>query len=121
MIGAIANAMVAPITAGRFQVGTAEFEVDGGGGISQSIFLAGNDTLNLSMDISALATNGQNNDWGKFQLLLDGNIVDTVDIPTQAGFNPYYDTLSFSGLAAAGEHLVSILITRVGLRTSMTL
>ena len=81
----------------------------GGGGIYQDVVL-GNGTVNLGVDWASTSTVG-NADGGLFQLLLDGNVIDSFDVGAITT-TPVRGTLSGSAIVTAGTHQVSVQITR---------
>lgn len=102
--------------AGRFHVGQIGTYVAGqyaGGGISQS-FVTGTGLLSLSLDVAAILAPDQteNADGGLFRVFLDGALVSAFNAGSLYNSTPVRDHLSFSGQIDAGDHTLSIEMTR---------
>lgn len=89
------------------EVGETTGQVGGGGlgqgaGIEQAV-VTGAGTLSISADIATSVTL-PNADQGTFQLLLDGNVVDTHAFGGTGG----YSSLSYTGTVPAGTNTIGI-------------
>jgi len=94
--------------AARVQIGSA------GGGISQ-VITVGAGLLSVSANIAAWDSNsddGANADWGTFQLLIDGTVVDTVSFGSPTCCDPVRDSLNGSLSVGTGSHEIEFLVTR---------
>jgi len=100
--------------AAEFDVGQVIFKLFGtaeGGGISQAITTTAG-TLNFSADIAAFLGSTRNNELGIFSALLDGNVLDTVDLGPIEQPGTLRDSLNFSQTVTAGSHTLAIEVTR---------
>jgi len=125
--GGIGNPAVVPFdTAGtgtlsnsaQFEVGQISGQIGGGtnpggGGIFQNVTL-GSGILNISLNAATQAGGGINADDGTFELILDGDVVDTwASGPNPGNVNQIFrSTLSYSGEINAGVHEVEIEMVR---------
>ncbi|MGA3007565.1 MAG: hypothetical protein ABSE59_06705 [Opitutaceae bacterium] len=124
--GGIGNPAVVPFdTAGTgtlsnsamFEVGQINGQIGGGiaqgGGIFQNVTL-GSGILNISLNAATQAVSDINADDGTFELILDGNVVDTwASGPNLDNANQIFrSTLSYSGEINAGVHEVEIEMVR---------
>jgi hypothetical protein len=105
------------VNCAEFEVGEASGIIGGGGlgqgaGIYQNVAL-GAGTLNLSLNIAALSLS-DNGDAGTFELLLNGNVVDSDAMGGISANQVYRSTLDYSTGITAGTYEVGIDIRRGG-------
>jgi hypothetical protein len=95
-----------------FRVGTTDGSL-GGGGIYQSVTVdvAGDYTLSASI-ASDLPIDSDNSDGGRFDLMMDGNVVDSFNFGFIAGYSTERDVLSALLPLTIGSHEIRILIQR---------
>lgn len=99
----------------QFQVGSAAFPgPPGGGGIFQNVSVAEEKAVRVSADIAAWDSMGpfSNADWGRFQLLVDGNVVDSHAFGQPPCCNPVHASLSARVRVTAGSHEIRVRVTR---------
>jgi len=99
--------------AAQFMVGERVFSrLYEGGGIRQAFSVAGG-MVSISADIASVGDNfGQNNGGGRYELFLDGILLDMVDVGTIDQGEVVRNTLSFSGLIGSGLHELNIFMSR---------
>lgn len=100
-----------PSYSAEFEVGETSGTIGGGGlgqgaGIFQNVTL-GAGQLTISLDIAATSPANSGDD-GTFQLLLDGNVVDSYDMGGSIVGQTLRSTLNYSGVVAAGVHEIAI-------------
>ena len=91
------------------EVGTANYQ---GGGIHQDVVLAAG-LVNLSLDWAAIDQTGGNKEGGRFELLLDGIVLDSFTVGLIPGGSTIVrGSLSGDALVEAGLHNVRIQVSR---------
>jgi len=102
-----------PGLAAQFEVGERVFtRLYEGGGIRQAFSIAGG-MVAISADIASFGgTYGENYGGGRYELFLDGILLDMVEIGTIDTGEVMRDTLSYSGVIGSGVHELNIFMSR---------
>lgn len=100
--------------AAEFNVGQVNFVLFGtpeGGGLFQTISTEAG-TLSFSADVAAFEPGPRNNQLGIFSVLLDGNVLDTVNLGNIEQTGTLRGSLDFSHDVTLGSHTLAIQMAR---------